>query len=314
MTKLIVASSLSRAFLDLSIQSINREKCIVIDTDDSVRAQLKNVGISSIPVRGLGFKSWAERDTSFRELAMPGNLDMNFPGTDLPVWKVLSIDRLSFWFKPSRFEIETVLALDWENALVPLDLRHSLPWVVGRMKPTMAVQTQPIRTRDWVSLFAAGQVPFSEMIAWNQRDSEFISGFIQKPVAYHELGDWSTGTPVTDDERKALKKAMGYGDVPVCLILFESQTEWEFRTCIQQLLSQFVTILIYPVSANDRRNLLGLGVMSNDRITIIDNPNVEPVADKVILFRYNEELMRGRRVPIAVYDITNRWLSKELAA
>jgi hypothetical protein len=100
-TTLAVVSSLSRAYLDLIIQSIHREKTVVVDTDDGLHAQLKAVGISSIPLRGVGPKSWAERDVRFRELAMPGNLTANFPGTDLPIWKVLSIDRLNFWFRPS---------------------------------------------------------------------------------------------------------------------------------------------------------------------------------------------------------------------
>ena len=316
MTTLVFCSSLSRTFLDIVIQTIHRERCIVVDTTDDIHAQLKSMGISSLPLRVQGDRSWKERDLLFKEIAMPGNLTSNFPGTELPIWKVLSIDRLSFWNRgaASQNEMEILLALDWQQAVVPLDLRHPIPWVIGRMKPTVAVQTQPIRTREWADLFIANQVPFTEMIAWNQKDAQFISGFLQKHVTHHDCNDWSLGIPATDDERKALRAAMGIPvGVPTALVLFESQTEWEFRTCLPQLMQNYVNVLIYPMTAVDRKNLSGLGFTSGERIKVIDSLSVEPVADIAVVFRYQEDLLKGRRLPIKILDITNRWLSRELA-
>jgi hypothetical protein len=203
--------------------------------------------------------------------------------------------------------------LDWDKSLVPLDLRHYLGWVLARLKPSVAVQTQVIRTREWADLFIAGQVPFGEMIAWSQKDANFISGFTQRETPFHECGDWSLGTPVAPVERKALRAALRIpDDSPTALVLFESQTEWEFRTCLPQIMQQYIDVLVYPMSNVDRKNLGGLGVVSNDRIKVIDDLSLEPVADEAIAFRYNEDLLRGRRLPLKIMDITNRWMSREL--
>ena len=106
---------------------------------------------------------------------------------------------------------------------------------------------------------------------------------------------------------------MGLSDMPVALVLFESQTEWEFRTCLPQLMQKYMTLLVYPVTSVDRKNLYRLGGSSTDRIKIVEDLSAEAAADEIVTFRYNEEIMRGRRLSVTVYDITNRWLSKELA-
>ena len=126
MRMLVVASAISQAWIALAYDCLDSGPTVVVDFDDAIHAQLKSLGISSIPIRVPGDTSWAQRDTDFAKLALPGSLTEPFPLTDLPMWKVLSLDRLSFWYRgrQAQLEYEAVMGLDWDSALVPLRLHN----------------------------------------------------------------------------------------------------------------------------------------------------------------------------------------------
>lgn len=285
---------------------------IVADFDDEIHAKLKSVGISSVPIRVPGDSSWAQRDTDFAKLAMPGSLGFNFQGTDLPIWKTLSLDRLSFWYKgrQAQLQYEALMGLDWQTALVPLSLHHPVPWRLARERKVMAVQTEPLRTRAWRD-WLARPLPFTKLFLWSQRDIDFLKHFTGE-MYLCEAGDFPAGAPVDKNERLQARKMLGISEyASVALVMFDSQTEWEFRATLLEITQMYNHVLIYPLQAYDRRNLSDLGV-SGGNLRIVESLSFEAAADEVVTFRYEDSMIRPRRVPVRIVDLKQRWDSNLL--
>src|SRR3990167_8316822 len=102
MTTLVLATRLSKLFIRIAIDELLRDSSvIVVDTNAEVHSVLKGHNISSIHLESSrkGRMDWGERDSNFKSLFMDGDqLKCNFPSTELPVWKVLALDRFSFWY------------------------------------------------------------------------------------------------------------------------------------------------------------------------------------------------------------------------
>lgn len=178
MTTLVVATTFSELFRDVVIREIHVRPVIVVDFSDDIRSLLKQAKISPIAIRVQAKMGWGERDSSFKQLAMPGKqLDFCAPGTVLPVWEVLSIDRLSFWFRgrTAQMEYEALMGMDWKRALVPMDLHHPLPYALARHsgREVVGVQTGSLRTREWHDLVKAG-LPFSSVVVSSEKDRQLL--------------------------------------------------------------------------------------------------------------------------------------------
>jgi len=301
--------------ISIAYDALDSRPTIFADLDDGIHSQLKSLGISSTPIRMPGDHSWAVRDTEFAGYAMPGSLDFEFQCTTLPAWKVLSLDRFSFWYRgrQARLEYEAVMGLNWDNAIVPLSLHHPLPWRIAKDKPVMAVQVEPLRTRAWRD-WLSRPVPYTKVFVSSQRDADFIKQFYVGEIHLIPAGDNPVGTKVSADEKKEARKGLNISDgARVGLVLFDSQTEWEFRKHLGEIVSVYNHLLIYPLTQNDRRNLRSIGVVNQANIRIVDSLAVEPAADEVIMFRYDDRVIPSRRVPVRIVDSSERWDSALLA-
>lgn len=309
---LVLFTALSRSLLSLAYDALDSGPTICVDTDDGIHAQLKQAGISSIALRVPNQRTWAERDTAFRELAMPGKLTGNFPDTNLPAWKVLSLDRLNFWYRAQAdAEYQAVTALDFDRVIAPLSLHHPLPWRLAREYKVMAVQTESLRTRAWLD-WLSRPLPFDKLFVWSERDKALLAPYFQGQIYVTNAGDGFSATPATGSERKAVRKGLEIPDnAKVGLVLFDSQMEWEFRSALADLLKTYTHLLIYPLRDYDRRNLSDYGIVTGGPLRVIDNLSVEPAADEAIVFRYDEALM-ARRIPTRVFDL-GRWESEALS-
>lgn len=178
-TRLVIATNLSEIFLStiFSVKHDSAGDVIVVDFDDNVHSALKQNLISSIPIRIQQTRDWTARDKKFRELFMPGGLAFYIPSTKLEVWKMASLDRFNFWFRPDAYaEYETAMTLRWDMAYVPLDINHPLPWMLARHseRDVIGVQCGPVRTREFYDLIKSGSFPFKKVIMASQRDMEFL--------------------------------------------------------------------------------------------------------------------------------------------
>lgn len=311
---LVLFTSISPLLERVALDSIRLTDTVVVDTDDSIHARLKEMGISSIPLRSPGELNWETRDVAFRELAMPGiQLDKPFAGTTLPMWKVLSLDRYNFWYRgrQAKLMFESLMALNWDTAYIPLDLNNSITFALARhsKRLVIGVQTSPLKTREWLGIIEFGVFPFSECIVYDKADFEFVSKRGVKASIIEFVDPVKTVTP---EERKAMRAGLRV-DGSMALVLFDSQTEWEFRMSVGFLRENYNRVFVYPVHPYDSANLQKLGVLGGT-ISAVDTLSVETAVDEVIIYRYDASLLRGRKVPVRIVDISGRWLTAELSS
>ena len=149
-----------------------------------VHQTLKGHNISSIhlePAKKVRL-DWGERDSNFKRLFMDGSqLKCEFPNTELPVWKVVALDRFSFWFtdKESAELYDMIMALQWDRVIVSADLNNDLPWNLARYsgKPVWGVKVSGFRCREWFDIIKSGNFPFSGIYVSSESDKLFLSKF-----------------------------------------------------------------------------------------------------------------------------------------
>jgi len=178
---IILFTQISQTMLQVALQEIwhNSENCLVVDTDDSIHAILEQYAISSMPLRAQGKVNWSKRDSAFRELCMPGKqLGISFPTTELPIWKVIAMDRLNFWYLGDLISswYKYLLALDWQKAYVSADLHNPLGWALAKHsgRQVVGVKAASLRTREWYDMLHTGGIPFSALITEKESDMRFL--------------------------------------------------------------------------------------------------------------------------------------------
>ena len=187
MTTIIVATRLSQLLVRIAIDELMRDPdTLVVDTNAEVHGALKGHNISAIhlsPARNVRF-DWGERDANFKRLFMDGDqLKCNFPNTELPVWKVVALDRFSFWFtdKESTELFDLIMALQWDKCITSADLNSELPWSLARYsgRPVWGVKVSSFRTREWYDLGLTSNIPFAGLYIGNDVDKALLYKFGQ---------------------------------------------------------------------------------------------------------------------------------------
>lgn len=315
---LILFTTTSNLLEHLALESIRLHETVVVDTDDAVHNRLTQIGISSVALRSPGDKGWGERDAAFAKLAMPGTQLLEpFGGTNLPMWKVMSIDRLNFWYrgKQAKNQYESIMALEWDKAFVPLDLHHPLPFALSRhsKRHVVGVQVSTFRTREWYDLLSAKVPQFSEWKVGQPTEQKWLAKFGVRADLVQIEPEPQTEAP-SKDSKKAMRKALNVPDgYKVGLVFFDSQCEWEFRQLIPTLNSMYNLVYVYPLHDYDLRNLQDLNVIGG-QMKLADSLSIEAICDEAVLMRFEYNLAKNRAIPVRIFDITNRFLSQELAS
>ena len=99
----------------------------------------------------------------------------------------------------------------------------------------------------------------------------------------------------------------------VAFVVWESQTEQAWRLNLAKILSIYDFLLVYPYGPRAMRHFLTFGGGNTDKILAVDDWTTRVAADEVLMFRIIEDLTTPNDPPIRVIDVSNRWLSKELA-
>ena len=186
MTTIIVATRLSQLFIRIAIDELMRDSSvIVVDTNAEVHSVLKGHNISSIhlePAKKARL-DWGERDSNFKRIFMDGDqLKCNFPSTELPVWKVVALDRFSFWYNQDTTELyDLIMALQWDKCITSADLNSELPWSLARYsgRPVCGVKVSSFRTREWYDLGLTSNIPFAGLYIGNESDKALLAKFGQ---------------------------------------------------------------------------------------------------------------------------------------
>ena len=181
MQSIIVATSLSQTLLSIIYkeQHVTAGDTLVIDLDDSSRATLGNYSIGSLALRPQVVTNWEKRDRAFKALSMPGaQLGEMFPDTKLPLYKVMAMDRLNFWYLGEYADkcFEYLMALDWKRAYVCSDLFTPIGWSLAKHsgREVIGVKTGSFRTREWYDLLHSESIPFASMLVEKETDKLFL--------------------------------------------------------------------------------------------------------------------------------------------
>ena len=313
---LVIASKVSRLFLSICLEKRQREagKTIYLCLNNESFAALKGIGISPILLNISEGQSRVENDADFYKWAMPGGLNANLPSTDLPAWKVLSLDRLYFWFKNSPLKTELINSFRRDHLIVSLDIEEPILWSLACGESTTAVQCGSIMSRTMSDL--TPYLPFSKIVTRDDASKKFLEkfGYDGGKIEVRDVSDYLYTWD--NDARNKIREGLGIGDETVIGVMFDSQTEWAFRRWLsRQSLSNNPKIIVIADSGRNRKLLLSLISPEQARnILIADDLSMLYGVDQIISFRYFEEISRFSKVPVSVIDVGLRFRSGEITA
>jgi hypothetical protein len=318
MTTLIIATSLSDLFVNeiLLEQTRTSGDTLIIATNADVNRILKEAGLPSQFISPNIDESWTERDTGFRDLCMPGVFgDAMFFGTKLPVHKVLSIDRLSFWYggRNARQMCEWIDSLSWDKAIVSYDLSSHLPFYVMQSangRECVAVQTTSIRTKETYDI--ASRLTFDSFVV-RQEDAEFLAsaGYSRNVVAKSLFV--KTEPIVESQGNDALRKGLGLtASDYVAGVVFDKRDEWQCRAFVNRYVSmpQRPRLMFFTFDSRSNDLLPKCLAPYYDYIQIYDKQLIQ-ACNEVIAFRWDDYLAGIKEVTIIDYHGIN--MAKQIA-
>lgn len=316
---LAVITELSSAVVVYLLAEAQRRQgeIVVVTTLDDVINSLRSLGLNPIHIGIDTPFSWEERDQAFAKDCMPGGLNFNLPGTDLAAWKVLALDRFSFWYSGYSLtnQAELLRAIDYDRLLINFTLDNCLPWILAD-ENTIALQVGTLRTREVYDLLP--HLRLSELVVSTEKDRDFVmSRGFQGRVTLLPIEPPSKDKKITEDERKSVRVGLGIDmEAKVSLVFYESQTEWAFRRWLQKRIERRDdrTYLILPENSRAHQHLFATcgPILNSLGMHIVDSWVVEPAANEFICFRYRSDIVDHRRISTSIQDIGNRFLSKEL--
>ena len=123
---------------------------------------------------------------------------------------------------------------------------------------------------------------------------------------------------MSDDALKQLRQSMReglglsrYGLIG--LVLYESQCEQAWRMYCLDISRRYESVLVFPIGERALKHFM-LTNPGLPNVRLIDSLEIEQACDEVVIFRFVEDLLVGRKIPARILDVNNRWLSQELSA
>jgi hypothetical protein len=297
---LIALTSISEIALSVVLDNPG---AILLTNSASVAAQLKQY---KLPVQNIYCTpqiTHEDRDKQFAELAMPGVFDdATFPRTELPIYEVLSIDRLSFWNRSTISEIEQELirSLEWDKAIVDLNIYETLPFVVmheakKRGAYITAVETVHLKSRE--VLLLGEYLQFDEYIVggdWQFLKRANVKG---KIISVGET-----------DRRQIVNPSEQSFQTGLTAVVFDKEFEWEYRRFLETS-SGVVSTIVF----DDRsKELLFKCVPQpyHHRIILADT---NAGYKKIVAFGWRSYLQQYKK-NVDIYDFGGKTLAQEIIA
>lgn len=274
MASLVLASSYTDRFAEEIIRLINRENgnVTVVSTFAEVNIRLKEAGIPSQHMLVTPPENRKERDESFADLAMPGALGgYDFPDTTLPVWQVLSIDRLSFWYEGEKSDtlLNLVDSLDWDTLLTDIHIYSHYPFAAAHLAKkrgarTIGVVTTPVYDIEYRRIKKNLGNLFDEVIQEKQQSPQEIGvdPTFKRGLTGNEFG-----------------QQLG--------VVFDARHEWETRRFLRTSPNAIVIV------TNQRDEDVAKRVLAGKRIFGIE---AAKAADSIIAFKWHEGLPKRTQI------------------
>lgn len=314
MNKLFVITSFSELMLErLTMEYLKTPSNVYVLTTsggfyDMYRGIFKNMLLINSAVRT------PNKDAEFAKLAMPGKLDGEvFGDTGLEIWKVLSLDRLKFWYEPEfKFAIEFVGKGDWDVVYVSSDLGSTLPLMAGYMAecPGVWVKTESIKTREFVDLMQSGVFPFNNFVVGTAEDSKFISSL--RPDVKIMMGVAEEQLVIQQSSRDALRQSLGISGRVLC-VLFDKRDEFQCREFMLDGSYKDFYNHVYLAPVDNRSAELMYTSIPFAHRYYMHTKTLMKIADAFISFRWDDAYTSGLPFPVHIIDYNGMNKAKMLA-
>lgn len=314
MSSLFYISSMSPIMFDVMLREHLQSAgdITVFTTREDVESVVRQLGIDAYLLSSSNKNvSIRQRDELFFDAAMPGDFaDTCFPNTDLPIWQVLGIDRLKFWYSPQNINYLSIIEnTEWDRAYVSFDIGDAIPWAISKLAaekdcPCIAVKTEPIRTIEVYDLRNA--MSFSEYYVWNNDDVRFLNKLkVSGKITNCNYAGIEKKTRFIDGEM--LKKTMGFSANQVITgILFDKRDERQcrrFLNIIKKQATKGAKVFLFPI--DDRAKDLSSKIFHDfkDVFTLMPHKDMLSVCDEIVSFRWDDNYCIDLPMRPIVFDV-----------
>jgi hypothetical protein len=184
-------------------------------------------------------------NSDFAKIAMPGVLEgYTIPGIDLPLWEVISIDRLRFWYRPSAVVLADLIEqMIWDEVLVSLDINNTsmltcMTIAKERGARSTAIKTGQLRSREMMDLVKI--MTFDEYIVSYEDDEEFLSSL--------------TDAKITVFASRSVERLKVMENPSSIAILFDKRDEWQCRKFLNEHIQNITSVKSFGIIPVDDRS------------------------------------------------------------
>jgi hypothetical protein len=305
---LFVITSLSDLMINRLLFEHSRGDIIVVTPRQDVADLLAQFGIDAFLLATDIHSDIEGRDRQFKELAMPGVFsDTAFDTSDLPVWQVLSIDRLKFWYTPeSEIFLGFIDNLKWDKAYISLDIGSVLPISVMNLAKergaySYAVKTEPIKTIEILDMIPF--LTFDEYLVDTKEDARFLENAGGEVSVTEEKEQKHTEFL----SKEKLRDVLGIQEnVTLSGILFDKRDERQARTLLKIIDNQdkqIVVVFIFPV--DERSAELAPSSLQEyiNTIYIQTDPKMMAACDELVCTRWDDNYCLNLPFDPIIFDV-----------
>lgn len=263
----------------------------VVTFNSDVSAKLAQAGINSQVVMPLPSGiSWHKKYLGDGS-PIQGDID------GMPLWKILGIDRLNFWFDARTVEI--LSALQFESLTVSLDIYDVFTWQIANIAkergiPVRAIQTHSVREREVVDLIPI--LPVDEYIV--SYDADNLTGAM---------------TVVNTGKNRVRVARLSEAPLDETAVAFDKRDEYQFR----RFLSSGLLKPPFSVFTADQRSdeLYYRYLHRHIGVPVYDSFDLLRPRKEVVMFRFSEDTVYRfvpENIPVKIYDFSGINLAKLL--
>lgn len=293
MTTLFVVSKPSEMLVH---RIVNHTGGMVVVAVPETAKSFADIGINAIPVEWPAYDV-KTRDAGFSDDGMPGSLDDVMLIDGLPAWKILSIDRLRFWYNPRHKHVfETLALIDFDELVVSFDITSMLPWIAAaiareRGVRVVGVKVDSLARREVVDYLRTS--PLNELVVSTERERNMLLKMAKSRTKITSIG-------LAPHKRQEVD-----GLVDATAVLFESAHDWKFLSMLKSF-AEMENLIVCVRNMREWQNFLATFAAINKMFDMRDIASL-PTYKRVLLPAYNEEIVR--RLPlnteVGFYDMAN---------
>lgn len=292
--KLFIVTKSSELLLSHIVNTPADERIVI--ADNKLAEPFLNIGVQIVPIIPRGTTT-AQRDKSFYDIAMPGLFgDAVFPSTELPIWKVLGIDRLRFWYYPHDDITKIMDMIVFDELVVSFDLQSPVIWqAVEHFGKCDAVKVNSIMDRQHLD-FLKWYTNIRVLHVSHQYETQFL----RKQKVRCKVIDAGLEPVARPRPAELREKTVG--------MYYDSRYDWKALTMFMDMNIGKKTLVIgFPNNREWRKFLTTFPNFAN-------NPQVElqdaiglMKCEEILLPTYDENIVRQipENIRIVYYDIAN---------